>query len=377
MNPEVAGSTLEALGHPIEVPATGPESIAVRRFRKFRRLKRGYSSFVLLLAAYSVSFALPLLVNNQALVVRYEGEYYFPMVTFRTAAEFGLDAIGEPNYRELRDRFRREGGDNWVLMPLYPYSATETLLELPGFPPHPPQWPHVFGTDDRGRDVFARLAYGFNVSLTFAVLVLLAADGIGVVVGALLGYFGGKLDILGQRLIEIWSSLPFLYTIIIISSIVVPVYIPGRNLVAQPSFWMLIAILVAFEWIGITYYVRGEFYREKAKDYVGAAIVTGVSDVAIILRHILPNALTPVVSFAPFTIVANITALVALDFLGFGLPAPTPSWGELIGQGMENLTKWWLVFFPLGVLFTTLLLVVFIGEAVREAFDPKEYSRLR
>ena len=146
---------------------------------------------------------------------------------------------------------------------------------------------------------------------------------------------------------------------------------PGRMQVLQPSFWLLIVILAAFEWMGITYYVRGEFYREKAKDYVGAAIVTGVSAPAIMFRHILPNALTPVISFAPFTIVANIGALVALDFLGFGLPAPTPSWGELIGQGMENLTKWWLVFFPLGVLFLTLLLVVFIGEAVREAFDPE------
>ena len=189
----------------------------------------------------------------------------------------------------------------------------------------------------------------------------------------MLGYFGGKLDILGQRGIEIWSSLPFLYTIIIISSVVVPVYLPGRNQLLQPSFWLLVVILAAFDWMGITYYVRGEFYREKAKDYVGAAIATGVSEPAIMFSHILPNALTPVVSFAPFVIVANIGSLVALDFLGFGLPAPTPSWGELIGQGMENLTKWWLVFYPLGVLFVTLLLVVFIGEAVREAFDPKEY----
>jgi microcin C transport system permease protein len=138
-----------------------------------------------------------------------------------------------------------------------------------------------------------------------------------------------------------------------------------------------VVILAAFDWMGITYYIRGEFYREKAKDYVGAAIATGVSEPGIMFRHILPNALTPVVSFAPFEIVANISALVALDFLGFGLPAPTPSWGELIGQGMENLTKWWLVFYPLGVLFLTLLLVVFIGEAIREAFDPKEFSRLR
>jgi microcin C transport system permease protein len=145
----------------------------------------------------------------------------------------------------------------------------------------------------------------------------------------------------------------------------------------QPSLWLLVIILAVFDWMGITYYIRGEFYREKAKDYVGAAIATGVSEPAIMFRHILPNALTPVVSFAPFEIVANISALVALDFLGFGLPAPTPSWGELIGQGMENLTIWWLVFYPLAFLFLTLLLVVLIGEAVREAFDPKEFSRLR
>ena len=354
-----------------------PESLIRKRIRKFRRLKRGYYAFLLLLVAYIISFLLPFLINNKALVVHYNGSYFFPMASFHLASEFGVSAIGEPNYRELRNQFRSENKGNWVMMPLYPYSPTESLLELPGSPPHKPQWPHILGTDDRGRDVLSRLAYGFNVSLTFSLLVLVFAESVGIFIGALLGYFGGKLDILGQRFIEIWSSLPFLYTIIIISSIVVPIYIPGRNLVAQPSFWLLIVILAVFDWIGITYYVRGEFYREKAKDYVGAAISMGLSDISIIIRHILPNALTPVISFAPFTVVANITALVALDFLGFGLPAPTPSWGELIGQGMENLTKWWLVAYPLGVMFVTLLLVVFIGEAVREAFDPKEYSRLR
>jgi microcin C transport system permease protein len=326
---------------------------------------------------YAISFALPLLVNDKALVVRYKGESYFPIFRFYSAETFGSSEFGEPNYREVKKQFTAEGRGDWVILPPYPYSPTESLLHLPGFAPHSPQWPHILGTDDRGRDVFARLAYGFNVSLTFAILVVAVSEALGIVVGAFLGFYGGKLDIIGQRLIEIWSALPFLYTIIIISSIVVPVYLPGRNLLSQPSFWLLIGILAAFEWIGITYYIRGEFYREKAKDYVGAAIVTGVSASAIMLRHILPNALTPVISFAPFTLVANITALVALDFLGFGLPAPTPSWGELIGQGMENLTTWWLVLFPLTVLFVTLILVVFIGEAVREAFDPKEYSRLR
>lgn len=353
------------------------EAILYRRLRKFRRIRRGYWSFLIIVAAYVISFLLPVLVNNVALVVRYEGQYYFPMLRFYPAGTFGQALIGEPDYRALRSRFAATGSGNWVLLPPYPYGPNESLLDLPGSPPHPPSRDHPFGTDDRGRDVFVRLAYGFNISLTFALLVLLIADGIGVVVGALIGYVGRKVDLFGQRLIEIWSSLPFLYTIIIVSSIVVPVYVPGRMQVLQPSFLLLVVILAAFEWMGITYYVRGEFYREKARDYVAAAIVTGVSEPAIMFRHILPNALTPVVSFAPFTIVANITALVALDFLGFGLPAPTPSWGELIGQGMENLTKSWLVFFPLGVLFTTLLLVVFIGEAVREAFDPREYSRLR
>jgi microcin C transport system permease protein len=262
-------------------------------------------------------------------------------------------------------------------MPPYPYGPNESLFDSATPPPNAPSREHPFGTDDRGRDVLVRLAYGFNISMTFAIIVMLIGESIGVAVGATLGYLGGKVDILGQRIIEIWSSLPFLYTIIIISSIIVPVYVPGRTAILQPSFWLLVTILAAFEWVAITYYIRGEFYREKARDYVGAAIATGVSEAKIMFRHILPNSLTPVVSFAPFVIVANISSLVALDFLGFGLPAPTPSWGELIAQGTENLTTWWLVFFPLGALFVTLLLVVFIGEAVREAFDPKEFSQLQ
>jgi len=374
---------------PMHFPETpfAPETVVIaqrpsislfrRRLRKFRGIRRGYYSFLLITFFYALSFFLPLLVNNSAWMVHYQGRTYFPILRYYPAATFGQQAFGEPDYRALRQTYREQNQGNWVFMPPYPYSATESILDLPGSPPHPPSRDHIFGTDDRGRDIFARLSYGFNVSLTFALLVLAISYAIGVAVGAALGYFGGKLDILGLRAIEIWSSLPFLYTIIIISSIIVPVYMPGRNLVLQPSFWLLIFILTAFDWMGITYYVRGEFYREKTKDYVGAAIAMGASDRSIIFRHILPNSLTSAISFAPFVIVGNITALVALDFLGFGLPAPTPSWGELIGQGVENLTKWWLVFFPLAAMFITLLLIVFIGEAVREAFDPKEYSRLR
>jgi microcin C transport system permease protein len=353
------------------------ESIFRRRLRKFRRLRRGYYSFLLIVATYVLSFFLPLIASGTALVVKYQGTYYFPILRYYPAATFGQDAFGEPDYRALDTQLSTAGAGDWVLMPPLPYGPNESLFDQPGSPPHAPSARHPFGTDDRARDVLVRLAYGFNISLTFAILVTAVAYGIGIGVGASLGYFSDAIDLVGQRFIEIWSSLPFLYTIIIVSSIVVPIYVPGRLQVFQPSFLLLVVILAAFEWMTMTYYVRGEFYREKAKDYVGAAIVAGVSERAIMFRHILPNALTPVVSFAPFTIVANISALVALDFLGFGLPAPTPSWGELIGQGMENLTKWWLVFFPLGVMFVTLLLVVFIGEAVREAFDPKEHSRLR
>jgi microcin C transport system permease protein len=352
------------------VHAARSESILRRRIRKFRRLRRGYYSFLIVVLLYLFSFLLPFVMSGTPLLVKYQGQYFLPMFHFYSVTDFGVEGFGEPDYREVQRRFSDSNRGDWVLMPPYPYGPNEALLDLTSSPPNPPSRAHPFGTDDRGRDVFVRLAYGFNISLTFAIAVMLIGESIGVAIGALLGYFGGKLDILGQRVIEIWSSLPFLYTIIIISSIIVPIYVPGKSAVFQPSFWLLVVILAAFEWVAITYY-------EKARDYVGAAIATGVSEPKIMFRHILPNALTPVVSFAPFVIVANISSLVALDFLGFGLPAPTPSWGELISQGTENLTKWWLVFFPLSALFLTLLLVVFIGEAVREAFDPKEFSQLQ
>jgi microcin C transport system permease protein len=300
-----------------------PKSVFQRRWAKFRSLKRGWYSFLLLLGALLLSFANPLLINNRALVVSYDGGLYSPI---------------------------------------------ESLLKdpsLPGTPPHAPDSAHWMGTDDRARDVFARMVYGFRLSMLFGLALVTSSYIIGITIGAVLGYFGGKVDILGQRLVEIWAGIPFLYTVIIISSII------------QPTPWLLVGILAVFSWIGISYYVRGEFYREKAKDYVAAAVATGESDAAIIFRHILPNTLTPVISTAPFALIGGITALVSLDFLGFGVPAPTPSWGELMHQGRANLTEWHLVLFPLGAQFVTLLMVVFIGEAVREAFDPKTYSRLR
>lgn len=341
------------------------ESLLCKRVRRFRSIKRGYYSFVIILSLYIISFFAPLLINYRALVVKYEGRLYFPVFKFYQGKTFGQDVYGEANYRALKEQFKAAGGGNWVLMPLYPYGPLESLTDPRSQPPNPPSWEHWFGTDDRGRDVFARIVYGFNTSLSFSLLIVFISYLVGISVGASLGYFGGKYDILAQRFIEIWSSVPFLYTVIIVSSIL------------RPNFLLLVFLLCLFGWMGLTYYVRGEFYREKAKDYVHAAIAMGVSDRKILFKHILPNALTPVIAFAPFAIVGGIFSLVALDYLGFGLPPPTPSWGELVGQGMANIFSWWLVLFPLGAMFLTLLSVVFIGEAVRQAFDPREYSRLR
>jgi len=362
-------------------PPAVPPSVSLfrKRLRKFRTLKRGYWSFLALVIAYAASFLLPLLINNRALLVRCQGEYYCPVWTgYFPASTFGQKGIGETKYRALAEEFRARGGTDWVLLAPHPYGKNESLLDMPGYPPHKPSWEHPLGTDDRDRDVLARLAYGFNLSITFAVILTLFSYTIGVAVGAILGYFGGRIDILGQRLVEIWTAVPFLFTVMILSALVTPKFYPERHELAQPAFWLLIAILGTFGWMGMTSYIRGEFYREKAKDYVSAAVATGASDFDIIFKHILPNALTPVVTFTPFYFVAEITSLVSLDFLGFGLPPPTPSWGETLGQGLQLITSaWWLVTFPTLALFLTLLLVVFIGEAIREAFDPKVYSRLR
>lgn len=342
-------------------------SIFQKRWKKFKTIKRGYYSFIIIVSCFIISFLLPFFVNRDALIVNYEGSYYFPVFKFYPAEIFKQVGVqGEANYRLLKKQFKEADSDNWVLMPVYPFGPNENLLdELTEIPPTPPGGEHIFGTDDRGRDVFARLVYGFNIGISFSLIVTIFSYMIGISIGAMLGFFGGKVDILGQRFIEIWSTLPFLFVMIIISSIL------------NPNFWLLTIVLTLFGWMGMTYYVRGEFYREKARDYVSAALSMGAKNSTIIFKHILPNALTPVITYMPFAIVANIFSLVALDFLGFGLPPPTPSWGQLMNQGMQNIEKWWLISTPLLSMFLTLLSITFIGEAFREAFDPKVYSRLR
>ncbi len=263
--------------------------------------------------------------------------------------------------------------NNIVIMPFYPHDYRENFLAVNEYPSDR----HWLGTDEAGRDIFVRMAYGFNISISFSVIVLFFSYFIGIWVGALLGYFGSLLDLIGLRFVEIWSAIPFLYAVIILSALVLPESHPDLPLLMQPSLWLLTFILSSFGWMGISYYIRGEFFREKAKDYVSAALSIGSSNNTIIFKHILPNALTSIISFAPFAVVGNILSLVSLDFLGFGLPSPTPSWGELLSQGVKPENGWHMIASPIGFMFITLMTVVFIGEAIREAFDPKVHSRLR
>jgi microcin C transport system permease protein len=358
------------------------ESLFRKRLRKFRSCKRAYYSFWIFLLLYGISFFTPLLVNDQALVVRYQDKLYYPAISDwlsdfisvrYEAAQFGQTgffekkAYGPPHYRELRKQYQQEKKGNRVWMPLYPYGPNENLLaEIRGNPPTPCDKEHIMGTDNRGRDVFSRLVYGFRISISFALLITLISYFIGMGIGAYLGYYGGIWDILGQRIIEIFSGIPILYMTMILVSFM------------KPSFLLLCLILILLEgWINLTFYIRGEFYREKAKEYVLSAIGIGATDFQVMFRHILPNALTPVITFTPFAVVSYITALVALDFLGLGLPPPTPSWGELLNQGVVDIRHWHLVVFPLSALFSTLMLITFIGEGVRDAFDPKPFSRLQ
>lgn len=341
-------------------------SILQKRWLKFKTLKRGYYSLVTLSVLYIISFFLPLLINNTALIVKYDGELYFPIVSGYISGEtFGQDVPGEARYRDLQTTFSTENDGNWVLMPPYPYSPYEDITSEGNKMYEPPSRVHWLGTDNTGRDVFARLCYAFNISISFALILTVINYIFGIFIGGAMGYFGGKFDLFFQRLIEIWSSLPMLFVIIIISSIL------------KPSFLLLIGIYTLVNWIGMTYLMRAEFYREKAKDYVAAALSMGQTDLKVMFNHILPNSLVPIITYFPFSVVAGISALVGLDYLGFGLAPPTPSWGQMLDVGLQNISKWWMVLSPVSAQFLTLLSIVFIGEGVREAFDPKVYSRLR
>ena len=380
----------------------------IKRIKRFKSFKRGYYSLLIIGIAYLLSFFAEFIINGQALIVKFDGKKFITLysdVSLKKeifakaikAKEDYQEYISSPgsdtlegkdekinalktkyelydrikkdfdNHRTLRKIFKEQKRGDWVLLSPYPYGPNENLLDELGDrnPPTAPDVQHFLGTDDRGRDVLARLVYGFRIYMTFSLLLTISSYIIGIFFGSLLGYYGGKVDFLGLRFIEIWASIPFLFTVMVISSIMIP------------NFTILIIILSLFYWISMARYIRAEFLREKSNDYVQAALAVGVSDRKIILSHILPNSLTPVISFLPFTIISGIAVLASLDFLGFGLPEPTPSWGQLLSQGISNLSSWWLTLSPMAAMFLTLILIAFIGEAVREALDPKVYSRMR
>lgn len=339
--------------------------IAKKRWQRFKQSRRGYVSAWLLLILIGLSLGAELLASNRALVVHYEGTFYFPTYgDVHSGKDFGLDYAYEVNYRELKAHFKAEDHGNWLLMPPIPFSPLETDLVAGDFPPHSPsiEKAHYLGTDTSGRDVAARLIYGFRIAILFSVALLVLNYSVGVSIGCLMGFWGGAFDLLFQRVIEIWSNIPFLYVIMIVASII------------TPSFWTLLFIMAFFGWTAMTWYMRTATYKEVARDYVMAARALGASGSRIMFRHILPNSVSTLVTFVPFSVAAGITSLTALDYLGFGLPPPTPSWGELLKQGTENMESIWIVASVVVAMTIVLMLVAYVGEAIRDAYDPKQFS---
>ncbi|MDV5171777.1 ABC transporter permease [Photobacterium rosenbergii] len=339
--------------------------LTLKKIKRFKEIKRGYWSFLLLSCLLVLSLFVELLINGKALIVKYNGEYSFPVLSeVRLGSEFGQSSSSEANYRELQALFAEQGEGNFVVMPLVPWNPYEQ--DFSGdYPPTAPSAAdkHYLGTDVIGRDILARLVYGFRTAMGFALITMAVSYAIGTAVGCAMGFFGGKFDLFVQRLIEVWSMVPFLYVIMILVSI------------TQPTFALFVGINVLFGWMGMTWYMRTMTYKESAREYVMAAKALGASTLRIIFRHILPNTMVMIVTLAPFTIAANITALTALDYLGLGLMPPTPSWGELLQQGKSNLDSPWIVTSVVSAIVLVLVMVTFIGEAIRAAFDPKKFTR--
>lgn len=346
-----------------------------KKVRRFKAIKRGYYSFLAVAIVVVITAFGELLVNSRALFVSYEGDWYFPTYTkFHPGTDFGLDYDYEVDYRALRAQWQEQGSDNWLLMPLVPYNPFENDARDQAFKPTAPSWStqHYLGTDSTSRDILARLFYGIRIALLFSFAFVGAVYFVGIAVGCAMGFFGGTFDLLFQRLIEIWSNIPFLYMVIIVFSVIPDTLSVGFRIT------VLLLVMVLFSWTSMTYYMRTETYKEKARDYVAAARIIGASNTRIIFRHVLPNVISTLVTFMPFTVIGAISAITALDFLGFGLPPPTPSLGELLKQGLSTLrTAPWIVTSSFGTLVAILTLVTFIGEAVRESFDPKKFTMYR
>jgi len=335
-------------------------STTLRAWRRFKSNKRGYFSLWIFAFLFTLSLFAEVLSNDKPLIVHFNDSYYFPLFATYPETEFGGDFVTETDYLDPFIRQQLCKGDNWAIYPLNPYSY-DTINYFSKYPnPAPPSDQNLLGTDDRGRDVLARLIYGFRISVLFGMALTVIATIMGIVAGAIQGYFGGRTDLFFQRFIEVWGSMPELYLLIIFASIF------------QPSIMLLIALLSLFGWMGLADYVRAEFLRGRNMDYVTAARALGISNRAIMWRHLLPNAMTPVVTFLPFRVSGAVLALTSLDFLGLGVPPTTPSLGELLSQGKENIDAWWLSITTFGVLVGTLMLLIFIGEALREAFDTRK-----
>ena len=330
-----------------------------RRLAAFRSSKRGMISLAVFGLLFFVSLFAEFLANNKPILISYDGAFYSPMVRDYPETTFGGDFPTNTVYSdpEVQKLIEAKG---WILWPPIPYSY-DTVLKGEGRTTlQPPSRQHWRGTDDRGRDVMARLIYGFRISVLFGLVLTLASTVIGIAAGAVQGYFGGVVDLLMQRFLEIWSSMPTLYLLIILASFI------------QPGFWVLLGIMLLFSWMALVGLVRAEFLRGRNFDYVRAARALGMMDARIMFRHILPNAMTASLTFLPFILAGSVTTLTSLDFLGFGLPVGSPSLGELLLQGKNNLNAPWLAFTGFFVIALMLSLLVFIGEAVRDAFNPRK-----
>jgi microcin C transport system permease protein len=338
--------------------------LALKQINRFKSIKRGYYSFLFLSFLVMLTLVAELLINNRALFVSYNGQWHFPTYgDVLPGKTFGYKYAYETNYRKLQKKLKSEK-TGFVLLPLVPYNAYENDFREGVYPPTAPSFEdsHYLGTDTTGRDVLARLFYGFRIAIFFSLLLLVCNYTIGVSVGSAMGFLGGRFDMIMQRLIEIWSNIPFLYVVIIVASII------------TPNLYTLMGIMLFFGWMGMTWQMRTTTYKERAREYVMAAQSLGASRRRIIFNHILPNSIFIIVSFIPFSISGGIVALTSLDYLGFGLPPPTASWGELLRQGTNNLGAGWIVSSVVIFMIFILVMVTFIGEAVREAFDPKKHT---
>jgi microcin C transport system permease protein len=332
----------------------------MNRWYRFKNSRMGYISLWIFMALFGLSMCAELIANDKPLIVRYQGKFFFPIVKSQPERVFGGDFATPTDFLDPDIRHNITSNGNWAIYPPIPYSY-ETLNYFSKVPnPAPPSFDNWLGTDDRGRDVLSRLIYGFRLSILFGLALTIVGVSVGIITGSLMGFFGGKFDLISQRLIEIWSAMPELYLLIIFASIF------------NPSIWLLIILLAAFGWMGLSDYVRAEFFRNRALEYVRAARALGLSNLQIMRRHILPNSLTPVITFLPFRMSAAILSLTSLDFLGLGVPPGTPSLGELLSQGKSNLDAWWISLSTFVVLVATLLLLTFMGEALRDAFDSRK-----